>query len=107
MWTRQHKQSKTGALIIPMVSAAVVSYFGFHAWNGDYGLASKNRLETRIEILGERLDAARAERVEMERRISLLADGTMDRDMLDEYARHALDLTHENEVVIFLSDDAN
>jgi cell division protein FtsB len=107
MWTRQHKQRKTGALIIPVVSAVVVTYFGFHAWSGDYGLASKHRLEARIDVLTERLDQARTQRIEMERRISLLADGTMERDMLDEHVRHSLDLVHQDEVVIFLQEQRN
>ncbi len=107
MWTRQHKQRKTGALIVPAVCAAVCAYFGFHAWSGDYGVASKNRLESRIEALTERLDGIRGERRALEERVALLADGTIERDMLDELARRALDLTHTDEVVIFLPQSSN
>ncbi len=102
MWTRQHKQRKTGALIVPAISALVVTYFGFHAWHGDYGLAAKNRLESRVERLQGELEAKREERRDLERRLSLLADGTMERDTLDEFARNALDMTDPNEVVIYL-----
>ena len=38
MWTRQHKQTNTGRLIVPAISAVVLAYFGFHAYHGEYGL---------------------------------------------------------------------
>ncbi len=45
MWTRQHKQRNTGRLIVPSLCAAFLSYFGFHAYHGEYGINSKYRLQ--------------------------------------------------------------
>ena len=47
MWTRQHKQRNTGRFIVPAISVLFLSYFGFHAYNGEYGIYSKYQLEAR------------------------------------------------------------
>jgi cell division protein FtsB len=103
MWTRQKKKRNTGALIVPAISAVFLSYFGFHAFQGEYGIYSKYRLEERVASLETRLERVRTERVRLERRVQLLHDGTMERDMLDEHARRALNLALPGEIVIMRS----
>ena len=100
MWTRQHKQRNTGRLIVPAVSAVFLAYFGFHAYHGEYGIYSKYRYEGEAVELQARLDSIKAERLEMERRVQLLHDGTLEKDMLDEQARRALNLSQPDEIVI-------
>ncbi len=100
MWTRQHKKRNTGALIVPAVAAAVMSYFGYHAFHGEYGIYAKHRLQERVVVAEAGLAKVRGERMELERRVALLQDGTLDRDMLDEYVRHALNLALPDEIVI-------
>ena len=100
MWTRQHKQRNTGRLIVPAVSAVFLAYFGFHAYHGEYGIYSKYRYEGEAVELQARLDSIKAERLEMERRVQLLHDGTLEKDMLDEQARRALNLSQVDEIVI-------
>lgn len=103
MWTRQYKQRNTGRLIVPAISALFLAYFGFHAYHGEYGIYSKYRYEAQAVELQAQLDAARGRRIDMERRVQLLHDGTLERDMLDEQARRALNLTQEDEIVIMRS----
>ncbi|MEQ1944621.1 septum formation initiator family protein [Mesorhizobium sp. VNQ89] len=103
MWTRQHKQRKTGRLIVPAISALFLAYFGFHAYHGEYGIYSKYRYEAQGVELQSKLDAVRAQRMEMERRVQLLHDGTLEKDMLDEQARRALNFTQADEIVIMRS----
>jgi cell division protein FtsB len=100
MWTRHHKQRNTGRLIVPAVSALFLAYFGFHAYHGEYGIYSKYRYEAEAVELQARLDTARAQRMDMERRVQLLHDGTLEKDMLDEQARRALNLSQVDEIVI-------
>lgn len=107
MWTRHHKRRNTGRLIVPAISLVVLSYFGFHAYQGDYGLAAKVRLELRIAVLEEERAALEATRAKLEKRLALVRDGTLEKDMLDEQARRSLNLARENEIVIFRTDDAN
>jgi cell division protein FtsB len=100
MWTRQHKKRNTGALIVPAIAAVFLSYFGFHAFHGEYGIYSKYRLEERVATLESNLEAVKTQRIRLERRVQLLHDGTLEKDMLDEHARRALNLALPDEVVI-------
>ena len=100
MWTRQHKQRNTGRLIVPGISALFLAYFGFHAYHGEFGIYSKYQLEDRAVELQARLDVVRAARVDLERRVQLLHDGTLEKDMLDEQARRALNLSQADEITI-------
>lgn len=107
MWTRQHKQTNTGRLIIPSLCVAFLAYFGFHAYHGEFGIYSKYRLEARTVDLQARLDSIKARRVDLERRVQLMHDGTLEKDMLDEQARKALNLSHADEITIMLPGKAD
>ena len=100
MWTRQHRQRNTGRLILPLLTAAFLAYFGFHAYHGEYGIYSKYRLHDRAVELQASLDEVRGRREELERRVQLLHDGSIEKDMLDEQARRALSLSQADEVTI-------
>lgn len=102
MWTRHHKQRNTGRFIIPVITAAFLAYFGYHAFHGAYGLEAKKRLEERVAVLQAELDVLVEEREALEAKLILINDGTIERDMLDEQARRALDLVRDDEVVIYL-----
>lgn len=107
MWTRQHKQRNTGRLIVPAISALFLAYFGFHAYHGEYGIYATYQYEARAVELQAKLDQVRARRIETERRVQLLHDGTLEKDMLDEQARRALNLSHADEITIMLPGRAN
>jgi cell division protein FtsB len=100
MWTRQHKKRNTGALIVPALAVVFLSYFGFHAWHGEFGFYSKHQLQERAVELEARLADLREERIELETRLRLLQDGTLEKDMLDEQARRALNLTQQDEITV-------
>lgn len=102
MWTRQHKKRNTGRLIVPAITAAFLAYFGFHAFHGDYGIYAKYQLEQRTAEAQARHQAIKGERMALERRVQLLHDGTLEKDMLDEQARRALNLSQTDEVTIIL-----
>lgn len=107
MWTRQHKQRNTGRLILPAISAAFLAYFGFHAYHGEFGIYSKYRYDERQVQLTKELQRVHAERVELERRAQMLHDGSLERDMLDEQARRALNQVRADELVIMRPKAAN
>lgn len=104
MWTRHHKRRNTGRLIVPTIALLVMSYFGFHAYRGEYGINAKKRLEVRTEVLKVELAGLRKKRGALEERLRLVKDGTLEKDMLDEQARRSLNFAPENEMVIFYSD---
>ena len=100
MWTRQRKKRNTGVLIVPAITTAFLSYFGYHAFHGDYGIYAKYRLEERVAARQVELDRVSAERIQLERRVEMLNDGSLERDMLDEHARRSLNLALPDEIVI-------
>jgi len=103
MWTRHHKNRRTGALIVPALAVCFLTYFGFHAYHGDYGIYAKYRLEERIVHLERELAAVETRRTELERRVRLLQNGTIERDMLDEHVRRSLNMAHPDDVIIMRS----
>ncbi|QDZ02443.1 septum formation initiator family protein [Nitratireductor mangrovi] len=107
MWTRQYKKRNGGKFIVPVLAALFLTYFGFHAFHGEFGIYSKYRLETRTVEMLARLEDKRAERLELERRVQLLHNGTLERDMLDEQARRALNLSAPDELTIMRPFDVN
>lgn len=101
MLTRQRKRRNTHRLIVPVISAAVLSYFGFHAFSGDYGLRSHQLLiEKQVTLVAE-LEGLRTKRNQLTHLNSLLENGSIEKDMLDERSRHLLNVAREDEIVIF------
>lgn len=100
MWTRQYRPRRTGRLIVPALTAVVLSYFGYHVYHGEFGIDSKDRLRERAAVLQGELDTLRAERHALESRVRLMHDGTIDRDMLDEQARRSLNVSGPDELTI-------
>ena len=107
MWTRQHKQTNAGRLIVPALCAVVLSYFGYHAYHGAFGINSRAKLQAQVASLQEQLAIVKERRMEIEQRVRLLHDGSLEKDMLDEQARRSLNVTGANEVVIMLPAKAN
>ena len=102
MWTRHHKNRNTGRLIVPVISVLFLAYFGFHAYHGEFGINSKYQLEAQTVALQGQLDAIKARRMELERRVRLMHEGSIEKDMLDEQARKALNLSQADEITIML-----
>ena len=80
-----------------------MGYFAYHAVEGDYGLFALGKLKDRVALLETQLAAARAEREKMESHVSLMRPESLDRDMIDERAREALNMTDAKDIVIFLA----
>ncbi len=77
-----------------------MSYFGYHAFHGEFGIYAKYRLEERTAELTSTLASKRERREELEERIALLRDGTLEKDMLDEQTRRALNMSAPDELTI-------
>ena len=100
MWTRQHRPRKTGRLIVPTLCAGFLAYFGYHIYHGEFGIDSKAHLRERAAVLQVELDKLKGERTMLEAKVRMLHDGTIDKDMLDEQARRALNLSHADEITL-------
>jgi len=84
-----------------ILGALLFAYFMFHAVQGDRGLFAWVEMKQRIAYAAADLAASQEERQTWERRISLLRDDGLDRDMLDEQVRRVTGLGARNEIVIF------
>ena len=102
MVTRQRKQSKVRPLLLPLCCLLILGYFAYHAVEGDYGLFALGKLQDRVKALEAELDAVRAERTHMEKRVALMRPESLDKDMIDERAREALNMADPKDIVIFL-----
>ena len=101
MWTKYHKKRRFGRLILPAITIAFVSYFGYHCIHGDYGLKATEVFERRRIDRAKELAELVAKREHLEKEVALLSDGSLDKDMLDQYARYQLTYSEANEIVIF------
>jgi cell division protein FtsB len=103
MWTKQKRKSIRGRFILPVLAAAFLYYFGFHAYHGEYGINARVRLEEQIKLMNDQLADLTRQREALEREVSLVRDGSIEKDMLDEQARRALNLSRPDELTIMLS----
>ncbi|OCP17157.1 MULTISPECIES: septum formation initiator family protein [unclassified Ensifer] len=101
MWTRHHKKRKLGRLVVPLIAVAFLSYFGYHSIHGGYGLKATEQFDRQIVERQARLDELTRQRTTLEREVQLMSDGSLERDMLDEKARLALNMSRSDEIVIF------
>jgi cell division protein FtsB len=79
-----------------------MGYFAYHAVEGDYGLLALAKLKDREASLETQLAKVKADRARMESRVALLRPESLDRDMVDERAREALNMVDAKDVVIFV-----
>lgn len=89
-------------VVWPAVGIATVSYFAYHAVEGDRGLLSWWNLRHEVAIAMSVKAEVAAERKRMDRRVRLLHPTSLDPDMLDERARLMLNLGRKDEIVISL-----
>jgi cell division protein FtsB len=87
----------------PMLGACVAGYFVYHAVQGDRGIVAWMQLNQQIRVAEDELAKTDIERQEMEQRVALLSNSSLDLDMLEERARVMLNFAHPEDLVIFLN----
>ncbi|AGF75648.1 FtsB family cell division protein [Bartonella vinsonii] len=100
MWTKQKRRSIKMRFVLPLMTVGVLSYFSYHIYHGEYGLYSRSEVNQQIVELEEELHRVESERISIEKRISLLRNGHIERDMLDEYIRKNLNFSKSNELTV-------
>ncbi|NNC36034.1 MAG: septum formation initiator family protein [Acidimicrobiales bacterium] len=79
-------------------------YLGFHALSGDQGVLKWANYEDKISALQNEIDILVAEREALELHANQLRANQLDLDRLGEEARRTLNVSHTNEIVIWLDD---
>jgi cell division protein FtsB len=102
MVSRRRARGILTALGLYMVAAALIGYFGFHAFNGQRGLHARHLIDQQMVELTAELERLKAERNLWERKVALLRPDRIDPDMLDEQARLLLNFAHPNDVVMMV-----
>jgi cell division protein FtsB len=98
MVTRRRFRTVINALALYSLAALLIAYFGVNAFTGNHGLRARQDLDQQIAQLSSELAALRAERLNWERRVSLLQPESIDPDMLDERARALLNYVDAREL---------
>jgi len=101
MWTKHHKKRQLGRFVMPLITVAFLSYFGYHSIHGDFGLKATETFDRQRIERQARLDELTEQRQTLEKEVTLLSDGSLERDMLDEKARFGLNMSRSDEIVIF------
>ena len=86
-----------------MLGACLAGYFVYHAVQGDRGIVAWMQLNQQIRVAEDELAKTDYERQEMEQRVALLSNTSLDLDMLEERARVMLNFAHRDDLVIFYS----
>ena|ERR1019366_93352 len=89
-----------GALILPALTIAVVSYFGFYAIWGERGLFQLEDAQARLGLGQAQLAQVRGERDHLSHRIQLMEGDQADPDLIEELARGQLMDGAPNQVAV-------
>lgn len=100
MWTKHHKKRRFGRLVVPAITVAFLSYFGYHSIHGDFGLKAAEQLERQRVARSAELSKLTKARKSLERQVELMSDGSLERDMIDEISRYQLNMSRADEIVI-------
>jgi len=76
--------------VLPAISVAVISYFGYYAVWGERGYLALNDTRTRLSDAQGQLDQIGDQNRRLEHRIVLLKAGSADPDLVEELARTQL-----------------
>jgi cell division protein FtsB len=105
MVTRMRFRRFLFPLALYCATGAVVSYFSYHAYHGQRGIEAKREYKQRIASLRGELQHVAAEKSALERRVSLLRNQHVERDLLEERARVILNNVNKNDVVVLFGTD--
>jgi cell division protein FtsB len=89
-----------GALVLPALAVAVVSYFGSYAIWGERGLLALEDAQARLGVREAQLAQVEGERTRLAHRIDLMEDGHPDPDLVEELARGQLMDGAPNQVAV-------
>ena len=90
-------------IVIPVLGLGALAYLGYHFFEGERGMKASWSVEQRLAKAAVEQKRLTAERQQLESRVALLREGTLDRDMLDERLRQMLNLVQPNDIVILFA----
>ena len=91
---------KASQIFVPLMGAAMLVYFGYHAVQGDRGLIAWWSLRYEIDKADAQLTLVTAEKQALERRVALLRPQSLDTDMLAERAHLMLGAVQGDDLIV-------
>ncbi len=89
----------------PLLFALAAFYLGYHVVNGERGLYAYYKQSRTLEAQEKELARLQAKRGELENRVALMSDDSLDSDLLDEQARRLLGVSKESEIILLVEPD--
>jgi cell division protein FtsB len=89
--------------MLAIIGVCLSFYFSYHLIAGHRGYFRLMSLEHQIAQTSAEYEALKAEREAIEKKVVMLRPGSIDRDLLDERARHVLGFTHKDEYILLQS----
>ncbi len=106
MYSFQALRHKIGSLWPFAIAFLVLLYFIYHLIQGDHGLLSWRKLETILTETQNTLQNLEEEHQKLEKRVYLLKNPHLDRDLLEEQAFQRLNLLQKEDKVLILPSSA-
>lgn len=97
---RQAVSLKASQIIVPLMGAAMMTYFVYHAVQGDRGLIAWWNLRYEIDKADAQLGLVTAEKQALERRVALLRPQSLDTDLLAERAHLMLGAVQGDDLIV-------
>ena len=86
----------------PVLGGAALIYAAYHMIHGDRGLLAWRIYEQKVAEARAELEKVSAERQALAAQVMLLHPQSLDKDMLDEWARRLLNYGSPDEIFIFI-----
>lgn len=87
--------------VFPLIALIIAVYFIYHAVEGPRGLRRYFELKRQIRLEKSIQELTEQKRKEMELKIDRLSVEHMDTDFLEEQVKRSLGVGHENEYILF------
>jgi cell division protein FtsB len=87
-------------LLKPLLLLCVVFYFGMNTLHGEHGVFALMRESRALKNYTHELETLRAERQQMERRVTHMRSDSLDLDLLDEQMRRMMGVAKSGELVV-------
>ena len=100
LWREAKRRARH--IVAPVLGAAVVGYFAYHAVQGDRGIKAYLELKQDAEHLRQDVAHLSDKRFVLENRVARLRPDGLDLDLLEERAREQFNLVQPDEAVILL-----
>lgn len=86
--------------LLTIIGFCLFCYFSYHAALGERSYIGLISLERQVAKVSEQHEHLKTEREALEKKVTMLRPGSIDRDLLEERARYILGYGYENERII-------